>query len=595
MMIAVGDRAHRARLGAARSASTTRRRRSSAPTSRPATPADAGEPTDGAARRPEYRLADRRPDRRRDRRAQRREGAGAAPAVRRRRRAPRKSRSTRSPTSWRTSSAGKGRHRRRRRGAQRDTCRSAATSGAATSLKKTIKGSETSIFVGLAAGVRSRRSSARCSARSPATTASGSTTSSTGSTACSARFRTCCSILAVAAVLQQKGMLTIILILGLTGWTGVFRLIRARVPEAQGARIRAGGRRDRRVERAPHVRPHLPQRVATSCSCSCRSCTVGFIKAEVILSFLGFGVPVDVVSWGSMLNEAQNELILGKWWQLVAGDDRDGRARHRVHRCSPTRCATRSIRSSKGLRPGALNDRDTRTTIRWSACGTCSVVVPPRPRRRRSRRSRASRSTSRRTRTVALVGESGSGKVGDVARDPRPAAAGELDHRSGERDRCSAAATCVRHADRRRCAQLRGADISMIFQEPMTSLNPVFTVGFQLDRGAAAAHGHVSRRRRASARSSCWTRSASRIPRQRIDAYPSQTVGRPAAARDDRDGDRLRAEAPDRRRAAPPRSTSRSRSRSSTSSPRCRRSTRCRCCSSRTTSRSSARSPTTSS
>ena len=45
---------------------------------------------------------------------------------------------------------------------------------------------------------------------------------------------------------------------------------------------------------------------------------VGFIKAEVILSFLGFGVPVGTVSWGSMLNEAQNELILGKWWQLAA-------------------------------------------------------------------------------------------------------------------------------------------------------------------------------------------------------------------------------------------------------------------------------------
>ena len=57
---------------------------------------------------------------------------------------------------------------------------------------------------------------------------------------------------------------------------------------------------------------------------------VAFIKSEVILSFLGFGVPVDVVSWGSMLNEAQNELILGKWWQLVAAGDRDGGARHRV-------------------------------------------------------------------------------------------------------------------------------------------------------------------------------------------------------------------------------------------------------------------------
>jgi peptide/nickel transport system permease protein len=45
---------------------------------------------------------------------------------------------------------------------------------------------------------------------------------------------------------------------------------------------------------------------------------VGFIKAEVILSFLGFGVPVGAVSWGSMLNDAQQELLLGKWWQLAA-------------------------------------------------------------------------------------------------------------------------------------------------------------------------------------------------------------------------------------------------------------------------------------
>jgi len=44
---------------------------------------------------------------------------------------------------------------------------------------------------------------------------------------------------------------------------------------------------------------------------------VGFIKAEVILSYLGLGVPVDAVSWGTMLAEAQAELILGHWWQLA--------------------------------------------------------------------------------------------------------------------------------------------------------------------------------------------------------------------------------------------------------------------------------------
>ena len=30
------------------------------------------------------------------------------------------------------------------------------------------------------------------------------------------------------------------------------------------------------------------------------------------------GVPIDMVSWGTMLSEAQSELVQGKWWQLVA-------------------------------------------------------------------------------------------------------------------------------------------------------------------------------------------------------------------------------------------------------------------------------------
>ena len=44
---------------------------------------------------------------------------------------------------------------------------------------------------------------------------------------------------------------------------------------------------------------------------------VAFIKSEVILSYLGLGVGVEDVSWGTMLAEAQSELILGHWWQLV--------------------------------------------------------------------------------------------------------------------------------------------------------------------------------------------------------------------------------------------------------------------------------------
>jgi peptide/nickel transport system permease protein len=124
-------------------------------------------------------------------------------------------------------------------------------------------------------------------------------------------------ILAVAAVLQQKGVPTIVLILGLTGWTGPYRLIRAeyikhKAREYVLAADAIGASHWRKM--FSHIFPNVSHVALVQMSIL----VVGFIKAEVILSFLGFGVPVGVVSWGSMLNEAQNELILGRWWQLTA-------------------------------------------------------------------------------------------------------------------------------------------------------------------------------------------------------------------------------------------------------------------------------------
>ena len=183
-------------------------------------------------------------------------------------------------------------------------------------VKKTIKGSETSIFVGLASAAVAVFLG----------TVMGALAGYYGKWvddffnwfySIFSSIPYLLLILAVAAVLQQKGMLTIILILGLTGWTGVFRLIRGeylkhKAREYVQAADAIGASNARRM--FVHIFPNVSHVVLVQLSIL----TVGFIKAEVILSFLGFGVPVDVVSWGSMLNEAQNELILGKWWQLVA-------------------------------------------------------------------------------------------------------------------------------------------------------------------------------------------------------------------------------------------------------------------------------------
>lgn len=119
------------------------------------------------------------------------------------------------------------------------------------------------------------------------------------------------------AVIFGRGIGSVAIILALVGWTGTYRQVRAefmkhsnrdyvRSAEAIGASTAS------RMFR--HILPNVSHVILVRMSLL----VVGFIKYEVILSYLGLGVGVDDVSWGTMLAEAQSELILGHWWQLVA-------------------------------------------------------------------------------------------------------------------------------------------------------------------------------------------------------------------------------------------------------------------------------------
>ena len=122
-------------------------------------------------------------------------------------------------------------------------------------------------------------------------------------------------IFAFAAV-AGRGVQSVVLILGLTGWTGIYRLVRAEfikhsVREYVRAAEAIGAGTLSRMFR--HILPNVSHVSLVQLSIH----VVSFIKAEVILSYLGLGVGVDQVSWGTMLAEAQGELILGHWWQLA--------------------------------------------------------------------------------------------------------------------------------------------------------------------------------------------------------------------------------------------------------------------------------------
>ncbi|MHA6251800.1 ABC transporter ATP-binding protein [Oceanobacillus sp. CAU 1775] len=91
---------------------------------------------------------------------------------------------------------------------------------------------------------------------------------------------------------------------------------------------------------------------------------------------------------------------------------------------------------------------------------------------------------------VGIVGESGSGKsvtslsvMQLVPSPPGRIVGGEVNFKGQD----------IAHASEKKMKQIRGNEISMIFQEPMTSLNPLFTIGNQM-REAIRIHQKVSKK-----------------------------------------------------------------------------------------------------
>ena len=118
-------------------------------------------------------------------------------------------------------------------------------------------------------------------------------------------------------------------------------------------------------------------------------------------------------------------------------------------------------------------------------------------------------------RTLGIVGESGSGKSVTSLSIMRLLVVDRPD-RIGP-DRAARAATSC-GCPSAQMQSIRGRDISMIFQEPMTSLNPVFTVGAQimeaimLHQRGDQSRGPQADDRAASTKSASPIRSSASIP-----------------------------------------------------------------------------------
>jgi peptide/nickel transport system permease protein len=130
-------------------------------------------------------------------------------------------------------------------------------------------------------------------------------------------FPTIFLILAVIALLSPS-LLNVMIIIGLTSWMGVARLVRGEVlalrdaPWRQAATLAGIGQR-RLATR--HLLPNLLPPILTSASLGLAAA----ILTEAGLSYLGLGVQPPTPSWGAMLTEGKGVLEAAWWLTTVPG------------------------------------------------------------------------------------------------------------------------------------------------------------------------------------------------------------------------------------------------------------------------------------
>ncbi len=124
------------------------------------------------------------------------------------------------------------------------------------------------------------------------------------------------AVILLQAALGQADVFKIAVVIGATSWMSMAKMIRTEVRRIRASEfVLAAKCMDGGFFHIlwKHLMPNFLPSVMFLMVMNIRSA----IAAEAALSFMGLGLPVEVVSWGSMLSLSEQALFAGSWWMIV--------------------------------------------------------------------------------------------------------------------------------------------------------------------------------------------------------------------------------------------------------------------------------------
>ena len=123
-------------------------------------------------------------------------------------------------------------------------------------------------------------------------------------------------VILIQAVLGKANVLSLSFVIGITGWTSIAKIVRTEVLQLRGSEYVLasrcmGGGFFHILWR--HLTPNFISSIMFMVVMNIRNA----IAMESTLSFMGIGLPLEVISWGSLLSLSEKALLSNSWWVIL--------------------------------------------------------------------------------------------------------------------------------------------------------------------------------------------------------------------------------------------------------------------------------------